>query len=226
MFKLFGKKQPQPGKEIRDTLFGDMLWSEWPPDTSNVQSEEPWLSFVNARKCSEAGQTDEAISILTKITGMSDIEPRHHLQAWHFLRQLGVKPPANVEKELYGVVVEVALKKGLDIVAAYSDHSARYYNYSGAGVVWEKPDNSLNGSIDELLKAGRHVVENIGPWEGLRPPAPPKGDVRISMLTPNGLYFGQGPFEALASDGIGGPVINAATKLMQELIQKTEESHA
>ncbi len=221
MLNLFGKKRPQ---EIRDTLFGDMPWSEWPPDEVNLQPEEPWLSFINARKCSESGRTQEALSILLKITAMNGVEPRHHLQAWHFLRQLGVKPPPNIEKELCGVVVEVALKSGLDIVAAYSDHTARYYNYSGAGVVWEKPDDSLNAEIEELLKAGRHALENIGPWEGPRPAAPPKGHVRISMLAPNGLYFGQGPFEALASDEIGGPVMTAATKLMQELIQKTEKS--
>lgn len=65
------------------------------------------------------------------------------------------------------------MPEGLDLLAAYSDHSARYYNYSGAGVVWEHPDTSLDSPIDELLAAARQVVEMIGPWQGARPVARP-----------------------------------------------------
>jgi hypothetical protein len=154
---------------------------------------------------------------------MRGLESRHYLQAWHFLRELGVQANADEAKRVYGVVVEVALESGLDIVAAYADGAARYFNYSGAAVIWERPDDSLAQSIEALLEAGRVVAAQIGPWEGQRPAAPePPGQVRISMLTPSGLHFGQGPFETLAADPLGGPVISSATKLMMELIGKTK----
>ncbi|GAB2962493.1 hypothetical protein GCM10027048_33810 [Hymenobacter coalescens] len=91
---------------------------------------------------------------------------------------------------MLGVVVEVGMEQGFDLVAAYADGTARYYNYSGAGVVWERPDDSLAAPVQALLAAGERVVGQIGPWEQPRPAAPPQGSARINMLTPAGLHFG------------------------------------
>lgn len=214
-------RQPEP----RDLLFGDMPFSEWPRETSAPPPDEPWSSFVKARSLFEAGDKTGSARALQSILAMPGLESRHYLQAWQFLRHLGIQPTAEA-KQVYGVVVEVALQHGLDIVAAYADGTARYFNYSGASIIWERPDDSLDGTVGELLEAGRVVVAQIGPWEGPRPPAPPEGQVRLSMLTPSGLHFGQGPFEALASDPMGGPVISVASKLMQELIAKTAKGEA
>ena len=62
------------------------------------------------------------------------------------------------------------------------------------------------------------LAQLIGPWEGERPPLI-TGQARISLLTPSGLHFGQAAFETLAQDTIGAPVIAAATRLMQALIE-------
>lgn len=214
------RQQQQP--TIRDILFGDVPFSEWPKESSTELHDEPWLSFVQARAQLNAGDKEGSKQTLLRILAMPDLESRHYLQAWHFLRELGEQPSTEEAKRLYGVVVEVALHDGLDIVAAYADHTARYFNYSGSAVVWERPDNSLDKAVDSLLEAGRVVAEKIGPWEEARPSAPPEGQVRISLLVPSGLHFGQGPFDALARDLMGGPVIASATQLMQELIAKIE----
>ena len=206
---------------IRDILFGDLPFSHWPNQVSTSVDGEPWLSFISARDQLDSGNQENAKQTLRRILEMPDLESRHYLQAWHFLRELGEAPTDGDAKHLYGVVVEVALDEGLDIVAAYADHTARYLNYSGAAIVWERPNESLDQAIDSLLSAGRMVAAQIGPWEGPRPPAPPKGQLRISMLVPSGLHFGQGPFEALSGDPLGGPVIAAAMQLMQSLITMT-----
>lgn len=223
MFNLFKKKQPKP--EIRDVLFGDLPISQWPSETTSSDSE-PWLSFAKARDHLSSGHTQEAIALLQSILAMPDLESRHYVQAWHFLRESGVQPERSVAKDLLGVVVEVALPEGLEIVAAYADGTARYFNHSGAAVVWDAPDNSLHQEIESVLRAGKVVVDQIGPWEDRRPPAPPTGQARISMLTPSGLHFGQAQFEALAGDRLGGAVITTATQLMRSLIAKTEEKKA
>ena len=208
---------------IRDVLFGDLPFSEWPGRSATSVDAEPWLSFVQARDQLNSGDKENSKQTLQQILKMPDLESRHYLQAWHFLRELGESPSDGEAKRLYGVVVEVALdEEGLDIVAAYADHTARYFNYSGAAVVWERADESMDPAIDSLLEAGRVVAEKIGPWEEPRPPAPPNGQVRISMLAPSGLHFGQGPFDALSRDPLGGPVIAAAMQLMQSLIAKSE----
>ncbi|MBN1545992.1 MAG: hypothetical protein JW902_04960 [Syntrophaceae bacterium] len=221
MFGLFRKKQPV-SIAIREALFGDMPIEKW-AESSTL--EEPWSSFFKARQFIEKGSNEEAIMILQSIAN-SNHESRHTLQAWHFLRKLGVSPPENIHREVLGVIVEVGMKGGLDIVAAYSNHSARYYNYSGAAVIWERPDPSLDNFVDNLLVAGRGVIARIGPWEGERPAAPINGEARINFLTPVGLCFGQAPLDTLANDEIGGPVISAALKLMQALMAKSESAKA
>lgn len=222
MLNLFRKREPErPRAELRDTLFGDLPLSRWPPDSSPAE-DDPWRSFAEARRAFESNDPAAAAAPLRRVLSTPALESRHYLQAWHHLRAVGERLDAGHAKHLYGVVVEVSMPGGLDLLAAYEDGTARYYNYSGAGVVWERPDASLDAAVSALLEAGRTLVEQTGPWEGERPPAPRDGDVRVSLLTPSGLHFGQGPFDALASDQLGGPVIAAATRLMQELIAKTE----
>ena len=159
-----------------------------------------------------------------EILSMNHLESRHYLQAWNFLRTLGEQPPADEAKHLYGVVIEVALDEGVDVLAAYEDHTARYINYSSAGVVWEHPNDSLNESIDDLLNAGRRIVDKIGPWEGPRPSSPPVGQARICMLVPLGLHFGQASYDVLSRDQLAGPVLEAGVKLMQGLIEASSQT--
>ncbi|MGB8369833.1 MAG: hypothetical protein ACLPYZ_01545 [Limisphaerales bacterium] len=214
-------RRPEPSHiSIRDTLFGDMPLDQWPRD--NVQSDVfPWSAFVSARLHLAAGHRAAAATSWRQVLDYSGLESRQYLQAWHFLKQQGQTPPPNVAKQVLGVVVEVAMPNGLDLLAAYPDHSARYYNYSGAGVVWERPDSSLDSAIDQLLEASRQVVSRIGPWEQVRPAPPPCDQARLSFLTPSGLHFGQGPEAALLHDPLSGPVFHSANVLMKALIAKS-----
>lgn len=218
---LFGrKKKGEAPTPIRETLFGDMPLDQWPAG-GEASDVFPWGVFIAARQFLAAGRKAEAIACWRDTLRQPGLEPRCAAQAWHFLRQQGQQPPPDVAKQLLGVVVEVALPQGLDLLAAYPDHSARYFNHSGAGVVWEHPDASLDAEIDQLLEASRRVVAEIGPWKEARPAPPPCDSARMSFLTPGGLHFGQGPMAALSQDPMGGEVIHAATRLMKALIGKT-----
>ena len=217
------KKNKNNHSAIRDTLFGDMPISSW---NGNNSSDEPWVSFQEVEKHLESDNSQMAIQKLRKIIETPNLESRHYIQSWHFLKSLGVNPPDDKAKEVYGVIVEVAMKEGVDIVAAYADRTARYFNYSGVAVIWEHPDDSLKEEIENLLDAGKKIIHNIGPWENERPGVPPQGQARVSMLTPSGLHFGQAPLNALANDVMGGPIIKAAIDLMQALIKKSGEISA
>jgi hypothetical protein len=205
--------------DIRDTLFGDTALDAWPGSAQGA-SGEPWASFVRAREARAAGRTPEAVELWGRITTMPDLESRHYLQAWHFLRAHGVNPSADSAKTLLGVVVEVYLNEGLDLLAAYPDHHARYYNFSGAGVVWERPDPSLDPYIDALLAAGAQVLQAIGPWAGPRPDPPPPGQMRLNFLSAAGLHFGQAPMAVFAANALSAPTVNAATALLKQLIER------
>ena len=206
--------------EIRDTLFGDQTFEVV---ASHGASGEPWQSFTAAKAALDSGATDDCVKVLTDIVNREGLESRHYLQGWHFLRQLGAMPTGEKAKQLYGMVIEVGFQNGLDLIAAYPDFHARYYNYGGAAVIWERPDASLDESVQNLLNAGSVVVAKTGPSNQPRPPAPPQGQARINMLTPSGRHVGQAPLQALSKDPLGGPVMAAAFTLMQELVKKTKK---
>lgn len=220
----WGKKKPSPGENpIRDLLFGDAPWSAW-ASSSGGELLEPWRSFLQAKTERDTEQKAQAIGTLESILARENLETRHYLQAWYFLRQLGAPIPQPKAKEVLGVVVEVGLDQGLDILAAYADRTARYFNYSGAAVVWDRPDDSLDAPIDSLLAAGKVVVEQTEPSRLPRPAAPVKGQVGISLLTPGGLHLGQGTFDAFAQEPAGGAVVVSAARLMKALVEKAKKS--
>ncbi len=205
--------------EIRETLFGDMPLSQWPGDPID---DEPWASFVAARDALGAGDVAGASRLWQEVVSRPSLESRHYLQAWHFLRGVGVEPGEDVARQLFGVVVEVPMGGGLDLLAAYADHTARYFNHSGAAVVWDRPDSRLDELVNALLAAGQAVVDQIGPWQGERPGAPQPGRLRLNFLTPQGLHLGEASFQVLASDAMAGPVVAAALALLDALTQVDE----
>jgi hypothetical protein len=217
LFESLRTKIAEPRLEIRDTLFGDIPLKQFLLVKPQALSVDPWASFARAGKLIDAGNTRAATEVLQAILKMPQLESRHALQAWHYLRELGEHPPQQEAKRLLGLVVEVQMPKGLDLVAAYSDHHARYFNFSGSGVAWEHPNGSLDEEIDYVLEAGNIVLKGMGPWDGHRPSAPPNGHARINLLTPAGLHFGEGPIDLLGKDKLGGAILGAAYQLMQKL---------
>jgi hypothetical protein len=202
-----------PANDIRETLFGDLPLSYW---GANKPAAEPWASFARAKALTESGDDPEAAGALLEIVRTPGLESRHYLQAHHFIRQLGYRLQG--EKELLGVVVEVAMPEGLDLLAVYEDYTARYYNYSGTGAVWERPNAFLDEEISQVLQAGQAIMERIGPWAGPRPDAPQEGNARINLLTSDGLHFGEGPMHLLMKDPLGGALLKASLGLIERLM--------
>lgn len=217
MFNFLKKKPQAPAPALADTFFGDLPFSQWPGESVQQPYPEPWKTFAEARAEFERGRKKEGVALLQRITQMPDLESRHYLQAYYFLRSNGIQPPAEHAKYVLGVVVEVHLDKGMEYVACYRDYRARYINYTGSAVIWEHPDNRLDPLIDAVLQAGQNAANKSGPMEGARPGPPPVNNVRLNMLTPGGQQYGQGSFDWLGKDAIGGPLLSAATYLMQAL---------
>jgi hypothetical protein len=223
MFNLFKKKQtPADIKNVvRNTLLGDVPIPEWGKETTDGI---PWSLFAEARGHIVKKQNyPEAIKLYQKITETPGLESRHYLQAWHFLRRLKVNAPAEVDPKVYGVLVDVHIENGTEFVAAYADHSARYFNYTGGGIIWEAPDSSLNDKIDTLLQACEVVTKQLQPLtlEQGRPIPPKNVDtVQINILTPGGIRHGIGTFEQLSQVASANAIIAGATDLMKNLVDK------
>jgi hypothetical protein len=155
------------------------------------------------------------LKALQKIAEDEGNEGRARAIAFNRLRALGQKVPA---KKLLGVIVEVPQKGGLDVLAAFAEGGVRYLNQSGKVAVFEGDGHPVEKLAKELVEVSQPVVSQIGPWDKKRLPPPKLGNVRMTFLVSDGLYFGEGPFDALQKDPMGGPVLAKAAQLLQRSV--------
>jgi hypothetical protein len=198
--------------DVRELLFGDVPLRNW----ASAGEGRPWNLFARAADSIDAGDTAAARAALHQVLALEGLESRHYLQAWDGLRALGVQPPDDEAKHLYGVVIDMPVQGGWDTLAGYQNGGCRYLNFSGAGVVWETGDAQIGALLDRLLTQGRQVVARIGPWSGPRPPLT-AGHLRLSFLCPSGLHFGQGPTNALSADPLAGSLLSTGVNLLLAL---------
>jgi len=210
LFSSFKKKPIKPYKNeatntIYDLLFCDKfeLYRTEPPHLY------PWDIFATA---------SPDIEKLKTVAADKTLEARLRILAYNLLRAAG--SPSN-KKELFGVIVEVALPDGLDVLAAYNDGTARYINHSEKMIIWDASSEISDGLIQKLLSESAKTVDQLGPWDKERRPFPTKGMTRLTFLVSDGLYFGEGPFDLLQADPKGGAIITAATELMVYLMQQS-----
>lgn len=221
MFRLRTKKKPEGPEsfQLYDLLFGDVPLEHWKP-AHDATPETPWTTFDEVRQALSRNDKPKAEQSLRRLLETTGLESRQQLQAWHFLRELAAQPTAGEAKLVLGVVLEVALAEGLDTLAAYRDHRARFIRHSGKVVVWDVRDPQIDALIDHLLRTATDIVGAIDPWTEPRREPPTAGHVRVNLLTPSGLHFGEGPFDALSQDDMGGPIIAAGAELMSALVAR------
>jgi hypothetical protein len=153
-------------------------------------------------------------SALSALAGDASQEGRVRYLAYKRLRELGQPVQAKV---LLGVIVEVPLAGGLDVLAAFSEGGVRYINQSGKLAVFEGVA-AIQPFVQRLFAASEPVVARIGPWEQPRRAPPKQGAVRLTFLVSDGLYFGEGPMVEMQREAMAGPVIQRATELLQTVV--------
>jgi len=221
LFNLFKKTPPPPTGPYRDehtnVIYQLLFCDDAALYGSNMPEPRPYPFDVLLSDKS-------SIADLQKVADDSATEARAKILAYNLQMARGHKPAS---KELLGVIVEVGLEGGLDTLAAYSDHTARYINYTGSMVIWDNHDDATAGQlIEDLFAKSREIVSKIGPWENPRRPAPAQGMVRLSFLVSDGLYFGEGPVQVLFNDPMANPALMSATALMQFLTNTAMNSRS
>lgn len=203
----------QPYKNPTFSNIYEMLFCDQP---GLFKKEQPELVYPFSVLFADPLDTVELEALAKDET----MESRVRVLACNTLLSQGIKP---AKKTLLGVIVEVGLPGGLDVLAAYADGRARYINYAEKLLIWENETRESAELITKLFDAAGPVVKQIGPWDQPRLSFPEEGMVRLSFLVSDGLYFGQGPFTALAKDPMGAPVIQAAVQLMTYLTTYSKE---
>ncbi len=150
-----------------------------------------------------------------RIANDENQESRVRILAFNHLRSRDLAVPP---RQILGVVVEVPLDGGLDTLAAFVDGRLRYINHSEKVAIFESTPATMKSEVEDLLQASAAAVGKIGPWDKPRRPPPAAGNVRLTFLVSDGLYFGEGPFAAIQRDPIGGPVLMAASNLLMKIV--------
>lgn len=164
-----------------------------------------------------------SVADLQKIIDDKNSDPRVKVLAYNRQLVSGHKP---AKKELLAVIVEVGLDEGLDVLASFNNGTARYINHTGKILVWETTDDTAANKItSDLFASSQNIVNQIGAWDKPRRPNPTKGNVRITFLVSDRLFFGEGPMDVLFSDPMASPALTKATELMQYLTQKSLDTN-
>lgn len=154
-------------------VYGDASVEEWAAQGGGDHGE-PWTSFEQARQLGRAGRTAEAARIWQQIASTEGLESRQVLQAWHFLRHAGLVPPPEQARLALGVVAEMPVTGGHDLLAAYRDGSARYLNCSGSALALEDwSQTAIQTAIGTWIAIGQVIADAAGPVGTAIPAAAP-----------------------------------------------------
>jgi len=196
---------------IRQGLFACQTMPEQLQRVKLDGSPSPFQTIADAAKLARDGRKEDAKSRLHSILSLPNLETRTQLWVWSALRELGEQPEAKSGGEILGVVIEVPMKGAYDTLAAYQDGSARYLNFSGKAIFWDKPDATV-------LSLCRVLIESTAPIRSRATPRTnallPTSGTQITLLTRSGMYVIPAPTE---------PVTRAALGLMTELIRQATE---
>ncbi len=194
---------------IYNLLFCDNISSFTP--TAN-QEPPPWLATLFSEP--------PDIPALETFASDSSQEGRLRSLAYSRLRSTGKRVATKI---LLGVVVEMPLAAGLDTLAAYSEGGVRYINQTGKMAFFEGV-TSLQPLVQNLFRASQMIVDRIGPWERARLPPPKSGNIRLTFLVSDGLYFGEGPTPQMQRDPAAGQVIRNASTLLNQVVTLATQS--
>lgn len=148
---------------------------------------------------------------LRRVASDENEESRYRALAFNRLRVMNEAVPSKV---LLGTIVENAMDEGLDVLAAFADRRVRYLNHRGGPAIFEGAPSDVGVKAAELVMRSQAVVDKIGPWDKPRLPPPVQGNLRLTFVVSDGIYFGEAPFETLARDHTARAVIACAGELL------------
>jgi hypothetical protein len=217
MTALFNSDPPKLGSEadpIRQGLFACQPMGVLVQRLKLDGSPGPFQTFADAAALAREGKKEDAKSRLHSILAIPNLETRIQLWVWSALRELGEQPDAKSGKEVLGVVIEVPMRGEYDTLAGYQDGSARYLNFSGKAIFWDKPDGSIKLLCERLItstvpEGSRAVLR--------KDTVLPKSGTQITLLTRSGMYVIANPSQS---------AMTAGSALMLELMKRAKETAA
>jgi hypothetical protein len=202
-----------------ELLFGDQTLDDLLTSLDKqAAADGAWILLRKAAEHLRQGEVARATEVLLEVARNPKMETRILLWSWTTLRCLGVHPKSYEADDIKGVVIQVPMESGADVLAAYADGTARYVNHSGKAIVWEITDATIADIVRKLLESCkdlRGVVVAASASYFV------KDAVRVTLLTFNGNRFLEAPMQFLASSPIN-QVLGVGAELMGNLIKRSE----
>jgi hypothetical protein len=199
------------GDPIRQALFACQQMKELLQHVKLDGSPGPFQTIAEAAKLADEGKKEDARLRLHGILALPNLETRIQLWVWSALRELGEQPDPKLAGEILGVVIEVPMQGAYDTLAAYQDGSARYLNFSGSAIIWDRPDTAVSGLcrafIDSTVPASSQAKLRANALL-------PKSGMQVTLLTRSGMSVVSDPPE---------PIVKAGAALMMELMRRAKE---
>lgn len=126
-------------------------------------------------------------------------------------------PAAAARAGIRGLVLEVEVGGGTDVLAVYADGRMRYLNHGGRAVVVDAALPALQPATDAVWRAVPAAAAASQPWVrdhrfGGR------GSVRMVFIGGDGLRMAEGSFQQLQSDPRFGPLLLGGSELLAGLL--------
>ena len=96
-----------------------------------------------------------------------------------------------------GVILEVGLDTGVDVLVAFADGRARFLNSNGDISMWEGGAGATSARVVTLLGLAEPLARNTAAQSTGRLPSPPEGEIRISVFSAAGMHVVEGRMDLL-----------------------------
>lgn len=141
-------------------------------------SDEP-TALKRAYTLMVQGSVAEARQLLADLVERASAS-RVRLWAARALRDQGLWPNGEMALLAQGVVMEVPLDTGKDVLAVYRDGTARFFSHAGAVLVYEGRDRRCDRLCQQIIAAADQVVSAPKGF------ALPEGSPCLTVLTLSG----------------------------------------
>jgi hypothetical protein len=151
-----------------------------------------------------------------KIAEDQNEESRIRALAYNWLRAGHEIVPAGI---VLGVIVEVPVDNGFDVLAAYADGRVRYINHTGAMSLFEGVPPEIAASAKAVVDSAANASGHFKPLQGNR--TAPTRDLRFTVLAADGLHTAKGSWQEIGSEPKLDQILNNAIRLLQLVIKTT-----
>lgn len=191
-----------PAPQLHELLFGDR---DQPFRPAPGEAAADWQRLL----------FDDADTDAAAVRALADDplrDSRVRALAWGWLRARQQPVPGDL---LLGLVAEVAVGGGVDVLAAYADGRVRLLHHSGRLVLADAPVPAYAAPVGTWLAAGATALDRAAPWQRRPGALPGPGQARLVWIAADGLRMREGRFEDLLRDPTTGPALLAASQLLQ-----------